>query len=93
MTRRSVTEYVEAIRDRYDRAEKRKKGKILDEAAKVTGYHRKAVIRLVRNRRRRDGPRRGRPRRYGPEVIEALRVAWEATDRLCSKRLQPFLPS
>jgi len=25
-------------------------------------------------------------------VAEALRVAWEATDRLCSKRLHPFLP-
>jgi hypothetical protein len=25
-------------------------------------------------------------------VAEALRKAWEATDRLCSKRLQPFLP-
>ena len=26
------------------------------------------------------------------EYTEAVRVAWEATDRLCSKRLQPFLP-
>ena len=25
-------------------------------------------------------------------MAEALRVAWEATDRLCSKRLHPFLP-
>jgi hypothetical protein len=24
-------------------------------------------------------------------VVEALRLVWEATDRLCSKRLQPFL--
>ena len=30
--------------------------------------------------------------RYGANVAEALRVAWEATDRLCSKRLHPFLP-
>lgn len=24
-------------------------------------------------------------------MVQALRLAWEATDRLCSKRLQPFL--
>ena len=34
----------------------------------------------------------GRPRRYGHDVSGALRVVWEATDRLCSKRLHPFLP-
>lgn len=36
--------------------------------------------------------RSGRPRRYGSGVIEAMRVVWEASDRLCSKRLHPFLP-
>jgi hypothetical protein len=36
--------------------------------------------------------KRGRPRRYNTDVVRALRIAWEATDRLCSKRLQPFLP-
>ncbi|GAI16426.1 unnamed protein product, partial [marine sediment metagenome] len=34
----------------------------------------------------------GCPRQYGAPVADALRVAWEATDRLCSKRLHPFLP-
>ena len=34
----------------------------------------------------------GRPRQYGATVARALRVVWEATDRLCSKRLHPFLP-
>ncbi len=29
---------------------------------------------------------------YGLEAIAALKVAWEATDRLCSKRFHPFLP-
>ena len=36
--------------------------------------------------------KRGRRRRYGAAVAEVLRVAWESTDRLCSKRLHPFLP-
>lgn len=69
------------------------KTKILDEFVAVTGLHRKASIRLLN---RRSGPvsrkRKGRPRLYGLEVIAALKVAWEASDRLCSRRLCPFLP-
>ena len=92
MTRSSVREYIEAIRERYVGADRRGKGRILDEATEVTGYHRKALIRLLRARHGHvPARRRGRPRRYGPVVAEALKVAWEATDRLCSKRLQPFI--
>jgi hypothetical protein len=29
---------------------------------------------------------------YRGEVVDVLRMAWEATDHLCCKRLQPFLP-
>lgn len=36
--------------------------------------------------------KRGRPRLYGHEAMAAVRLAWEASDCLCSKRLQPFLP-
>ena len=92
MTRGSILEYREAVRGRYLKARKREKGRILDEFTQVTGYHRKAVIRLLRrDGTLRPGKRRGRPSRYRPEVIQALKVAWEATDRLCSKRLHPFL--
>jgi hypothetical protein len=66
---------------------------MLDEFTKVTGLHRKAAIRLLRRQSHsRVVKRRGRPRKYGTGVAEALRVVWEASDRLCSKRLQPFLP-
>jgi hypothetical protein len=69
------------------------KGKILDEFIKVTGYHRKAAIRLLHQvNKPRSNRKRGRPRKYSTAVVGALRVAWEATDRLCSKRLRPFLP-
>jgi hypothetical protein len=30
-------------------------------------------------------------KKYGSYAVEALKVAWEATDRICSRRLQPFL--
>lgn len=47
MTRASIQEYTEAVRWRYLRGTKKDKGKILDEFTKVTGYHRKAAIRLL----------------------------------------------
>jgi len=36
--------------------------------------------------------RRGRRRYYSLEAVAALKIMWEAADRLCSKRLQPFIP-
>ena len=93
MTRGSIREYTEAVRGRYLQTSKKEKGKILDEFIKVTGCHRKAAIRLFRRRNQpRTNKKRGRPRQYSAAVAGALRVAWEATDRLCSKRLHPFLP-
>lgn len=93
MTRGSVKEYLEAIRQRYLKAGRAEKGKILDEAEQVTGLHRKALIRGLRGGQQspRAGPV-GRPKRYGPEAVAALRTLWEASDRICGKRLQPFLP-
>ena len=92
MTRGGIREYTKAVRDRYLRAGMKEKGQILDEFTQVTGYNRKAAIRLLYRSKPPQGVNhRGRPKLYGPEVAEALKVAWEATDRLCSKRLQPFL--
>ena len=93
MTRRSILEYAQALRSRYFRASREEKGKMLDEFTQVTGLHRKAAIRLLhRQSQPRTGKRRGRPRKYGTGAAEGLRVVWEAADRLCSKRLQPFVP-
>jgi hypothetical protein len=93
VTRHSILEYAQAVRPRYTRASKEEKGKILDEFTKVTGLHRKAAIRLLnRVNHSMVRKRRGRPPKYGSEVAEALKEVWEASDRLCSKRLQPFIP-
>ena len=93
VTRNSIKEYAEAIKNRYRKETKNRKSRILDEFTKTTGLHRKAAIRLLNHRSSASGRKRsGRPPRYGIVVIEALRAVWEASDRLCSKRLHPFLP-
>ena len=92
MTRQSIREYARAIRDRYWQANKEGKTKILDEFTKTTGLHRKAAIRLLNKETlSHSSKKRGRPRKYSHEVVEVLKIAWEAEDRLCSKRLHPFL--
>jgi len=86
------SELVQAISERYPAAGAAEKGQILDEFVAVTGYHRKHAIRLLR-------PGAGpppRPRRarsiYGSAVFDALVMAWETSDRVCSKRLKVMIP-
>jgi len=38
-------------------------------------------------------PRKARPRQYGPEVQHTLFLAWHAANRMCTKRLMPYLPT
>ena len=70
----TTREYWARMRERYERAGRDAKGGLLDEVCEVTGYHRKAVIRLLR-RAAPPGTRRRRGRRvaYSPEVVAALR--------------------
>src|SRR5712672_3606300 len=86
-------ELVAAIAGRYAQGDRAERGRILDEFAAVTGFHRKHAMRLLRTGQvnRRSGPRPGR-RVYDDAVIEALIVVWEASDRVCGKRLRPLVP-
>ena len=45
----SKKELTEAIRNRYLKANKAEKGRILDEFVAATGYHRKYAIRLLKH--------------------------------------------
>jgi hypothetical protein len=81
------------MRERYEEADRAAKGPLLDEVCKMTGYHRKAVIRLLGRpaspqRRRRGGP----PVQYGPEVVAVLRAIWAAAGYPWSVRLKALLP-
>ena len=79
------------------------KKKLLDELELLTGYHRKSLLRLLNLRpsptpdgvdameeksELKPHPRR----RYSPEAAAALVPLWEASDRLCGKRLAALLP-
>ena len=94
MTRRSVQEYLAAQRERYVRAARASRSRLLDEMVAVTGYHRKAVIRQLRQTRAGPWRRRrvGRPRQYDGAVATAAQVLWEAAGQIGAKRLQPFVP-
>ena len=86
-------ELVAAIAGRYARGDRAERGRILDEFTAVSGFHRKHAMRLLRAGQ---VTGRGRPRRarrvYDDAVREALIVVWEASDRICGKRLRPLLP-
>lgn len=92
MSPRAVREYLDALRPRYGLVKKPKKTRLLDEAERVTGYTRKAIVRLLHRQPAPHHPRRGRPRRYGKSHETALQQLWIASGHLCSKRLGPFLP-
>jgi len=93
VTRQSIKELIQAWRPRYLSASRKEKTQILNELVALTGYHRKALIRLLRGKsRRKSNRKRGRPRTYTNEVKATLIELWELSGKLCSKLLAPFLP-
>ena len=93
---------MEAARQRYGGLSAAGKRRLLDELEAITGYHRKSLLRLLNRKAaapvESEGPvdlaaLKPHPRRrYGPEVAAALVPLWEASDRLCGKRLAALLP-
>ena len=86
-------ELVSAIGERYGLGSRTEKLRILDEFVAVTGYHRKHAIRVLNGRETKRKKRRARTRLYDEGVREAVVVLWEASDRICGKRLKPLLPT
>lgn len=93
MTLVARAELANAIRSRYWEAAGSDKRKILREFIAATGYHEKSAIRIL------NGPvvlkvRQNRQRTplYDEAARAALIVMWEASDRVCGKRLKALLP-
>jgi site-specific recombinase XerD len=77
----------------YHRALGSQKQQILEEFVTATGYVRKYAQWLLNHTEEVFAPTIALRRRYGPEVEEALVLAWKTLNRICTKRLIPFLPS
>ena len=94
MSQKSKYELLEVIRPRYLKANKAEKQRILDEFTAATGYHRKYAIRVLKNQvqKHHNKKTKGYKAIYRGEVVKALEQIWEICGRICSKRLQPYLP-
>ena len=88
------TEVVGGHSQSVQRAPKKDKSRMLDEFVAITGCHRKHAVRLLGQDE--DASHRVVPRGrriYDEAVRETLTVVWEASDRICGKRLKAALPS
>ena len=93
LTHPARAELARSLRRRYQAATSRAKKQILAEFIAVTGYHPKYAIHVLNAPEPADpGPRgRVRPSLYDEAAKQALIILWEASDRVCGKRLKPLL--
>ena len=94
MSIESRQELLEALRPQYLQASKKEKKELLNGFVTATGYNRKhaivllkAVAQTIEKRQQ----KRQRKRIYDDKVWQALIQVWRAANRICSKRLAPFL--
>ena len=93
ISRAARVELVQAVAERYITSSKTDKTRILDEFVRLTGYHRKHAVRVLRGQASAtERTCTSRPRLFDEAVQQALVVLWEASDRICGKRLRPLLP-
>src|SRR3990170_6607019 len=93
VSRTSRLEYLQTIHERYQRASKEEKHRMLNEFCKVTRYHRKYALRLLNGPRPARQPRARRRRPTYPEAVtRALAFIWKAAGYPWSVRLKALLP-
>jgi hypothetical protein len=83
--------YLRMMKARYVKADRRERGRLLDEMEAVTGLHRKSLIRRLNSRLVRRPRSRERERTYGADVTLAIRVVAASLDEPCAERLTPNL--
>jgi hypothetical protein len=85
--------YLSVMRGRYLATSKKGRGILLTEMGKVTGLHRKSLVRLMKSESslKRRPRRKERGRKYGPEVDEAIWIIAESLDHICAERVTPNL--
>lgn len=95
MSKKSIDEYTEVLRERYSRMTGRQaKGKLLDEYIAVTGFERKYATKVLGGKRRKSPGKsqRGKKRKFSPAVGKALKTLWQAMEQPCGKRMRDMIP-
>jgi hypothetical protein len=87
-------ELLASLKNKYIKAELREeKIKIIDALIFATGYKRKYAITLLNKEANNNKIKnKGQQIKYDQTVKLALITIWNAANRICSKRLKPFLP-
>lgn len=94
------------IAPRYQKAQKKQKGVILNEFIELTGYNRAYASYVLRMQGKkvevckgtffegdvRKRAKRKRQRTYDEKVLEGLKKIWGIMDYICGKRPEPILP-
>lgn len=91
MSLKSRQELTSSLRSRYQAASYVEKQKILDEYVAVTGYHRKAAIRILRAEIVGEKKTRVWKVKYDAAVKAVLEQVWQVANRICGQRLVPLL--
>ena len=91
MTLDESRKYLRKMQKRYAQANRKERGRLLDEMEAVTEMHRKGLIRLMNGSLERKPRCRERGKTYGSEVDDALRIIDETLDFVCAERITPNL--
>jgi len=88
-------ELLPKMRQQYLNRGRKGKSKLIDTMVDVHGYSRKHAIKMLGAKTTCGGnPRvpKGRPIKYGEDVIKVLKGIWKAAEQPCGKRLVVMLP-
>ena len=94
MSEKSIGEYAEKLRERYQRMTGRKARSVLiEELIAMTGWSRKHANKVLLGKKRKRGTKgkRGAPKSYPTELIEQLKACWFAMDQPCGKRMKDMM--
>lgn len=92
MTLEFKSTYIRAIRERYFKASKKEKSKILDELCAVTGFHRKHAIRIISKGHKDNKISSKRSKSYSDKAQYHLKRLWHIMGRICSKKMVAAFP-
>ena len=95
MSKKSIEEYTEKLRERYARMSGRQaRGAVLDEYILVTGFERKYATKVLggKRRKRSSTSQRGRKAKFKSSAGKALKNLWLSMEQPCGKRMRDMIP-